>query len=199
MAPDAVIPKVVDKIRADLKADVVQSLTDDDLGIWATPEGQTYVDVLASKKEDAPVKKGKGYKDAQWEAEVRKSLASKKATTTLSKQDQALVQAQLEKEAVVRARVVAIKARIEQGLNLVHSLVRAQVEQLSAFVAPLASLMREGTFGKAIPLVGEQPFVTYLVRISNHCFTRSILRGYTHRCSLNAARIGWTATGSGSA
>ena len=60
VAPDAVIPKVVDKIRTDLKADVVQSLTDDDLGIWATPEGQTYVDVLASKKEDAPVKKGKG-------------------------------------------------------------------------------------------------------------------------------------------
>ena len=44
VAPDAVLPKVVEKISADLKADDVQSLTDEDLGIWATPEGQTFVD-----------------------------------------------------------------------------------------------------------------------------------------------------------
>ena len=163
MAPDAVIPKVVDKIRTDLKADVVQSLTDDDLGIWATPEGQTYVDVLASKKEDAPVKKGKGYKDAQWEAEVRKSLANKNKSATLSKQDQALIHAQLEKEAVIRQRVAGIKAQLEQGLHLVRSLVAAQVEQVKVFVSDLGALLREGAFGKAVTLVGEASFETYLV------------------------------------
>lgn len=44
VAPDSVLPKVVDRIRANLKADDVHSLTEEDLGIWATPEGQTFVD-----------------------------------------------------------------------------------------------------------------------------------------------------------
>ena len=95
---------------------------------------------------------------------MRKSLASKKgAGGALSKADQALVSAQLEKEAVVRARVTETKARLQQGLSLIHSLVRAQVEELRAFVAPLAVLMRDGAFGKAIALVGELSFTTYLV------------------------------------
>ncbi|KAI9068620.1 ARM repeat-containing protein [Trametes sanguinea] len=173
VAPNAVIPKVVEQVRSDLRSEETHALTDDDLGIWATPEGQTYVDVLASKKEDAPIKKGKGYKDAQWEAELRKSLANKKATATgtLSKQDQALVQAQLEKEAAVRQRVNAIKARIEQGLHLVHSLVQARVEELRVFVATLAALLREGAFGKATRLVGSMSFETYLV-LSECCSER---------------------------
>ncbi|TBU31959.1 ARM repeat-containing protein [Dichomitus squalens] len=165
VAPEAVLPKVVEKIGADIKADDVQRLTDEDLGIWGTPEGQTYIDVLSHKKEEAPQKKGKGYKDAQWEAELRRSLANKKAatTTTLSKQDQALVQAQLEKEAVVRQRVNGIKAKLEQGLHLIRSLVLAHVEQLRTFISPLATLLREGAFGKAVTLVGHASFDTYLL------------------------------------
>ena len=89
------------------------------------------------------------------------------------------MQAQLEKESVVRARVSAIKARLEQCLSLVHSLVRTQVEQLSAFVAPLARLMRDGAFGRAVALVGETSFVTYLVRIPCN------LRG---RCKIDEMR-----------
>ncbi|CDO72622.1 hypothetical protein BN946_scf184985.g41 [Trametes cinnabarina] len=173
VAPAAVIPKVVEQIRNDLRAEETHALTDDDLGIWATPEGQTYVNVLASKKEDVPIKKGKGYKDAQWEAELRKSLANKKShsTGTLSKQDQALVQAQLEKEAVIRARVDAVKARIEQGLRLVRSLVEARVEEIRGFVAILAALLRAGAFGKAVRLVGTASFDTYLV-LSECCSER---------------------------
>ncbi|RPD57344.1 ARM repeat-containing protein [Lentinus tigrinus ALCF2SS1-7] len=171
VAPDAVLPRVIDKIRTNLKADVVQSLTEDDLGIWATPEGQTYVDVLASKKEEAPVKKGKGYKDAQWEAEVRKSIASKHKNTTLSKQDQALVQAQLEKEAIIRQRIAGIKAQVEQGLHLVRSLVAAEVEQIKRFVSDLSALLRNGAFGKAVTLVGEASFETYLM-LSECCSER---------------------------
>ena len=124
------------------------------------------VPVLATKKEEAPQKKGKGYKDAQWEAEVRKSLANKKGAPgsgTLSKQDQALVQAQLEKEAVIRQRVVSLKAKLEQGLHLVRSLVSSQVEQLRSYVAELAVLLRDGAFGKAVALVGTSSFETYLV------------------------------------
>ncbi len=121
--------------------------------------------VLSNKKEEAPQKKGKGYKDAQWEAEVRKSLASKKAaaSATLSKQDQALVNAQLKKETTIRERVNDVKAKLVHGLHLVRSLVTARVEQLHTFVSPLAALLREGAFGKAVTLVGDASFETYLV------------------------------------
>lgn len=50
VAPDAVLPKVVEKISADLKADDLQSLMDEDLGIWATPQGQTFVDGRAPRR-----------------------------------------------------------------------------------------------------------------------------------------------------
>ena len=96
---------------------------------------------------------------------MRKSLANKKAaaTATLSKQDQALIQAQLEKEVIIRQRVNDIKAKLEQGLHLVRSLVLARVEQLRTFVSPLATLLREGAFGKAVTLVGHVSFETYIV------------------------------------
>ncbi|KAH9925947.1 ARM repeat-containing protein [Epithele typhae] len=174
VAPEAVLHKLVGHIQSDIAPSNTQSLADDDLAIWATPVGQTYVDVLATKKDEVPQKKGKGYKDAQWEAEVRKSLASKKASgagATLSKADQALVQAQLEKEAAVRARVEGIKAKLERGLGLVHALVRAQVEELHSFVSPLATLIREGAFGPAVRLVGETSFTTYLM-LSECCSDR---------------------------
>lgn len=122
--------------------------------------------VLANKKDDEPVKKGKGYKDAQWEAEVRKSLANKKAASsgTLSKQDQALVQAQLEKEAVIRKRIFSIKSRVERGLAFVRSLVRSNAEELREYVSSLVDILLSGAFSDAaVTLVGEESFKTYLV------------------------------------
>lgn len=121
--------------------------------------------VLALKKTIVPEKKGKGYKDAQWEAEVRKSIATKKGTghVALSKQDQALVQAQLEKESLTRRRVAAIKAKLERGLSLVHSLVAAQVEEFRSYVSSVAGLLLQGAFGKAVALIGDSAFERYLV------------------------------------
>lgn len=119
---------------------------------------------MASKTIAAPVNKGKGYKDAQWEAEVRKSIASKKTTgSNLSKQDLALVQAQLEKEVIVRLRVAAVKARLERGLSLVHSLVASGADELRSHITSIASLLLAGGFGKGVALVGIAPFERYLV------------------------------------
>ena len=147
VAADAVIPHVLTLLRSDIDPGQINSISSTDLAIWAAPEGTAYVDgryapsqyfhnftnrraVLANKKADEPVKKGKGYKDAQWEAEVRKSLANKKkdaGPVTLSKQDLALVQAQLEKEAAIRARVESIRLQLQRGLHFVHSLIAAHV------------------------------------------------------------------------
>ena len=116
-----------------------------------------------------PEKKGKGYKDAQWEAEVRKSLANKKKASggpaTLSKQDLALVQAQLEKEAVIRMRVNEIKAKLERGLHFIQSIIHARTEELNTHISSIVRLLLDGGFGTAVELVGHASFGYYLVRL----------------------------------
>lgn len=119
--------------------------------------------VLANKKTDEPVKKGKGYKDAQWEAEVRKSLAKRAGPVTLTKQEQALVQAQLEKEIVIRAHVEGIRSRLERGLQFVHSLATAHVE-LHAYMSRVIDILLHGAFSStAVSFVGTTSFERYLV------------------------------------
>lgn len=110
-------------------------------------------------------KKGKGAAEAKWDAEVRKSLANKKAgPATLTKQQQALVQAQLEKEAQVRQRVDGIKSRLERGLRLVGSVVDAKVDELKLYVSVIQDMLISGALGKGPSLVGDQAFQAYLVR-----------------------------------
>ena len=192
------------QLRLDINTNEINGISDTDLAIWATPEGTAYVDgtlmilqmltrlthwpslVLSNKKVDEPVKKGKGYKDAQWEAEVRKSLANKKTAgpATLSKQEQALVQAQLEKEAAIRAWVNTIKSRLQRGLQLVRSLAAARVE-LHAHISAIIDLLLGGAFNKrAVTLVGFVPFETYMVGAQSDYSKR-----FWHAITLSGPRL----------
>lgn len=109
-------------------------------------------------------KKGKGYADAKWEAEVRQKLNAKKAQVTLSKQDQALVNEQLQKEAGIRKWVSEIRTKLEHGLELIHSLSSANVDEFRGYAPLIASILRLNTFSEASEvLVGEKPFNTFLV------------------------------------
>ena len=189
VAPDVTIPRIAEQIAADLDGREINQLTDMDINVWQTPEGTPFVDgtrllydrqdllnvpvVLTSRKQDEPeVKKGKGYKDAQWEAEVRKSLANKKkgsAPTSLSKQDQALVDAQLKKESEIRHKVNVLKYRLERGLRLVHCLVASQVEEVKTHMSSLVELLLRGAFGKAVNLVGSVSFTAFVVSHHIYC------------------------------
>lgn len=44
IAPEVVLPRVMDQLRVDIDAAALGALTEEDLGIWETPEGTTYVD-----------------------------------------------------------------------------------------------------------------------------------------------------------
>ena len=39
-----VLPRVVEQLRMDINPSIINAISDDDFGIWATPEGVTYVD-----------------------------------------------------------------------------------------------------------------------------------------------------------
>jgi hypothetical protein len=43
IAPDTVLPRLMEQIHADLSLNINQ-LTDLDIGVWGTPEGQTFID-----------------------------------------------------------------------------------------------------------------------------------------------------------
>ena len=82
---------------------------------------------------------------------------------SLSKQQRALVQSQLEKEAAIRQHVVSVKANFDRGLNFIRSLVSANVEEFRSYNFSLASLLVGGALGRGSPLVGEAAFEAYLV------------------------------------
>ncbi|OJA10082.1 hypothetical protein AZE42_06300 [Rhizopogon vesiculosus] len=173
VCPEVVLPKVIDQLRADIDSSTINALSEAEFGIWDTPEGTTYVDVLSSQKAEEGPKKGKDADIARWEAELRKSLANKKgaAPAALSKQAQALVQAQLDKEAIVRQRVATIKLNLQRGLSYVQSLAAIDVPELRMHVSFTVSLLLEGTMGPGSRLVGSQAFEAYL-DLSKCCSVR---------------------------
>ena len=72
---------------------------------------------------------GKGADIAEWEDELRRSLVTKKALNqpALLKQAQALVQTQLDKEAVMRRRMVSLKAHLERTLAFIQRMILVNV------------------------------------------------------------------------
>ena len=185
VSPASALPQIVKQLQDDLDPASLNALSDFDLGVWATPEGTTFVDgyffvlqrlyhcvdlkpffylVLSSTKGETRPNKGKDYEIAKWEEEIRKSLATKKATpVTLSKQQQALIQSQLEKEAKIRRHVQDICANLTRGLHLVRSIVTAGVDEFHSYMTSVLSLLLNGALSRGSFLVGAIAFDTYLV------------------------------------
>jgi hypothetical protein len=121
--------------------------------------------VLSNKNSKAQAK-GKDADLAKWDAEVRKSLANKKNATVpaLSKQEQNLVQVQVEKEAKIRSRMKEIKANLERALQIISHLALGSIDNLRAYVSQITSLLlRSGALDKGTLLVGPLACTTFLV------------------------------------
>ncbi|KAF8216432.1 ARM repeat-containing protein [Mycena galopus ATCC 62051] len=165
VAPDVVLPRIVEQLRVDIDPSTLNALTEEDLGMWRMPEGSTFIDVLSSVKGEAKApNKGKDFEIARWDAEVRAALEKKKAgaSVTLTKQQQALVHAQLAREATVRQRVEGVKANLVRGLALVRSLVAAGVPEFREHISSVAGLLLDGALSKGALLVQTLAFETYL-------------------------------------
>lgn len=119
---------------------------------------------MASKK-PAVIAKGKNQDIEKWEAELRKSIATKKATanTTLSKQDRALVDAQLKVESSTRKKIQRIKTEAERGFGLIRSAVNSRVVQFEQHASTLLTLLLSGALRLGTPLVGSLALDVYFV------------------------------------
>jgi hypothetical protein len=97
---------------------------------------------------------------------VRQSLAKKKSKTvpTLSKQEQSLVQAQIEKETKIRRHVSEIKTNLDRALQIISHLALAKIDDLRLYVSQMLDLLlNSGALDKGTLLVGTLAFTTFLV------------------------------------
>ncbi|KAJ5151043.1 eIF-2-alpha kinase activator GCN1 [Penicillium canariense] len=151
VAPDVMIPRLVDQIKKDLDGARLSKFTATDAAISRTPEGTAFIDVLSSKsKQPAFDKNTKDYDTLKWEEELRAQLAEKKGQKQkkLSAEEQSKVNAQLAKEARIREEVLQEVKRIERGAGLVRGLAAGPANDAEGWineaVSCLLSLARAG-------------------------------------------------------
>lgn len=124
-----------------------QVVSETDLSIFKTDEGQLFVDVLAKKDNggngNSPSPRGGrrdaaySFEDEQWEIQVRKELAAKRSSAPqkkLTKEEEAQVKAQLEKESAIRARVAAVRGKYVFALGIVDTLSATVGQAMEAYV-----------------------------------------------------------------
>jgi hypothetical protein len=120
--------------------------------------------ISSSKSEDKVQRKGKDADIAKWEADLRKSLANKsKQPATLTKQQQALVQVQLDKEAVIRQRVTVIASQLVRGLHLIDSLIQSNVAEFKPHISTVLQLLLDSALQRGRYLGADLAYDTYLV------------------------------------
>jgi hypothetical protein len=124
----------------------------------------TYFLVLSSKGGPKTTEKGKDADIKKWEAELRKTLSQKKpGSQTLSKQEKALVDAQLAKEQSTREELALLQKKIQDGLSLIDSLLKSQSEEVTNHLSELATVIVDGILPYGTPLAGSAALSTYLV------------------------------------
>lgn len=165
VSPLVIVPELADKIISTLSDSTLASLSETDIGIYQHSGEQPYLNPLADKKSDTPTK-GKGAADKKWDEEVRKSLAAKQksAAPALSKADQALVKAQLAKEAEIRASVGDALSRVQQALSAIESLLASRnevvVDELLGIVEALGAFSSK----QLARLASTEVYAIWLVR-----------------------------------
>ncbi|GAA5922766.1 Gcn1p [Sporobolomyces koalae] len=173
--PDQVVPAVFAQIEDDLLPAHLEFIGAEEFGIWGTPEGTTFVDVLSTNKSSGtPTGKAnsKEHQIAMWEAELRESLARKKPVAAqMSKQDRQAFDKQLAKESETRSQVAAALGRLRRGFELSLCLVNSKTELIREYLARLVNHVLTVITMQPATLVASEAFSTYLA-LANVCSER---------------------------
>ncbi|KAJ5815237.1 hypothetical protein N7474_007014 [Penicillium riverlandense] len=172
VAPDVMVPRLVDQIRDDLDATRLSKFTAVDAAIARTPEGTAFVDVLSSKSKQPTFDKNtKDYDTLKWEEELRAQLAEKKGQKQkkLTADEQSKVNAQLAKETKIRQEVLQEVKRIERGAGLIRGLATGPANDaegwINAAVTCLLGLARAGA-GLFVGDVVSRAFIVCAERLT---------------------------------
>ncbi|WFD03929.1 translational activator of GCN4 [Malassezia obtusa] len=153
IAPERVLAPVCERIVRDASPHRLEPFSEQDMTVWATPPGdEPVVDVLAAEARDTPQARGHLEK---WDAEVRASLAAKKAggAPTRTKQQQAAVDAQLAAEARVRADIEAARAHLLCALRTARAVAESRAD-VAAHMDRLVRAVRGVLFSARARVLG---------------------------------------------
>ncbi|KAI3322621.1 ARM repeat-containing protein [Xylariaceae sp. AK1471] len=163
VAPEVMIPRIIDLIRADLATTELREIGPVEAAIFRTPEGTAFVDVLAKKSQTLPNKNTKDYDTLKWEEDLRNQLAQKKGLQKkLTADEQAKVNAQLKKEADIRHSIQQLEARLMRGIGVIESLVSGPPTDASLWLGPSVSALLEAMEAGACLIVGKAAPSAYL-------------------------------------
>ncbi|KAJ6168589.1 hypothetical protein N7497_001432 [Penicillium chrysogenum] len=150
VAPDAMIPRLVDQIKYDLDGTRLSN---------------------SKSKQPAFDKNTKDYDTLKWEEELRAQLAEKKGQSQkkLTPEENSKVKAQLAKEAKIRQDVLEEVKRIERGAGLIRALATGPANDvegwINAAVSSLLSLAQAGA-GLFVGDVVSRAFITCADEVS---------------------------------
>ena len=164
VAPEAVIPYIIKRIKANLAADEVATYGPTEIAIAKTPEGTAFVDVLSTKGQAYAVDKNSpNYDIMKWEEEMRSQIAQKKGQgKKLSADEKAKVNAQLAKEATIRQEVRRIETRLNHGVGFIYALATGPPTEARSWLAPCITTLTEIIVAGAGRLIGDAADEAYL-------------------------------------
>ncbi|GAA5855038.1 hypothetical protein JCM8547_002355 [Rhodosporidiobolus lusitaniae] len=164
--PEKAVPALFKQFEDDLDPLHLEFIGATEFGVWGTPEGSAFVDVLATAKPKAAAvgkANSKEHQIALWEAELRESLQRKKpVAATLSKADRLALEKQLAIEAEIRAKVAAALARLKRGFELALCLVKSRAEIVREYLAKMVEKTLKVIMLQPAALVAEEAFATYM-------------------------------------
>ena len=157
VAPDAIIPLLVERISLHLPADEVVLHDPTAIAIARTPEGTAFIDVLSSKGQAYAVdKNSRDYDNMKWEEEIRSQIAQKKGQDRkLTTDDRAKLNAQLAKESVIRQEVHRLEKKLRVGVGFLHALAVGPPTDAALWFGPSLRILTEVIVAGANRFIGH--------------------------------------------
>ncbi|KAI1879333.1 hypothetical protein JX265_002287 [Neoarthrinium moseri] len=163
VAPETMIPKVIEMIRKDLDPQDLNDIGPVEAAIFRTPEGTAFIDVLAKNAQTLPNKNTKDYDTLKWEEELRSQLAAKKGTQKkLTADEQAKVNAQLKKESEIRKSIQQIEARLLRGVGIIQGLITGPPTDTNLWMGPSVNALLKAMEAGACQITGDSAPSAYL-------------------------------------
>ncbi|CAO3663041.1 unnamed protein product [Rhizopus stolonifer] len=163
VSPDSII-EFVDIAEQNLNPDLMKDIGELECNIWRCPSNVTFVDVLQKdKKNESRNTNRKNKNDDEWEEELRAELAKKKGLAQkLTKEEQAAVNAQLKKEAMIRQRVQESHEKIALALDVICAVIVGNSESSKEYLTEIERMILDAGNNHIGLLVGDKLFDTYL-------------------------------------
>ncbi|GMF97863.1 binding protein [[Candida] boidinii] len=124
ISPDIITSSLTETLSKSLDISNMVEINEERLSIWKGKEGEAVVNVLEkSTKTKQLDKNSKDYETLKWEESVRKQVNTKKTPAKkLTKEEQKLVNDQLELESKIRKEITEEYSRLYSGLQIIIAL-----------------------------------------------------------------------------